>query len=91
MSYSRPSNITDRLKLIGYLLPKINDMQKKSEKCKHADYDSKFVYDKVPDKRKFTWDKLDSYVLVAPSSNLEHLPKNISSKIKSFLKSNRLR
>ncbi len=86
ITYSQPSDFIDHMKLMGYLLPKIKKMAKNSENYEQRGYVDKIDSDEVPSDRKFHWSKLDYYVLVAPFDTIDRLPKQISTKIREFLK-----
>jgi len=85
VTYSKPSDIVDHLKLIGYLLPKIQQMRKNTERCLGLGHVEKIAGDRVPPVRKLRWDDFDYYVLVAPFQDYGRPPAKISDEIGKFV------
>ena len=85
VTWSQPTCFIDRIKLLGYLIPKIKQMAKNSESYQQRKYDDKIVEEKVLQKHKFQWSDLTYYVLVAPFDTIEQLPPQISIRVREFL------
>lgn len=85
ITYSKPSNRVDYIKLLGYLLPRISQRTKDTKNYEHKGYKDIITNDAIPSNRKFQWTDLDYYVLVAPFATIDHLPRQISRKIKQHI------
>ncbi len=85
ITYSQPSDVIDRLKLIGYLLPKIRQMSKNTDKYSARGYAEKIVDDRIPPERKLRWSDFDYYVMIAPFCDYGKLPAKIPDKINKFV------
>ena len=64
----------------------ILQMTKNTKNYEYTGYADKISDDKIPPNDKFQWKNLDYYVLIAPFTTIDDLPRQISIKIRQFLK-----
>jgi hypothetical protein len=77
ITYACPGNIIDRMTIERYFIPKLLRMRsEKQDEYTVTNYSEKLVPESVPEKSRFTWEKIEYYVLVAPVQKIEELKMN---------------